>query len=423
MADRPTQLFAQEVARALSSLRASFDIVHINNIFAEKSEVLRYWYLKIEETRYKFNTGIKGKRTNVELLRAMQILRDDLRSTFNNSGFSSLALDLPYRHGAPSDGRPLLLDWELYDNKLTAADAVAFIIPALGREIERRDSANEPPALRLKNLLPEQRLAPVSFSVRAGMLTINRQHVSSGLDNTRDVAAAKSQLIAKGEEIIGHLALSNCDPRITQTVIEIQKKLGEDANIIQLGLLNTEYAAVCSSFYDELPEAVALKMTAHSMGIGMFVAQFPEWARFAEKAAQVAIEPADAITLAHAAELTAERLEADKSLSEPQVPMIIRHLAELVKDPATFSRRAVFAVFRTLENLVISVFRFGADVLEKTSAKTADSLSTTASKLASGALLGIAVGVALQVSPIAATIQGGEWMSRAIEIVKTWAPG
>jgi hypothetical protein len=74
-------------------------------------------------------------------------------------------------------------------------------------------------------------------------------------------------------------------------------------------------------------------LRAHSVGIEMYVAQFPEWHRFVENAAQVQLAESDVEALHKVVSDLIDSMQKQPQLVEPEVPKVLLYLNELIRDP------------------------------------------------------------------------------------------
>jgi hypothetical protein len=119
-----------------------------------------------------------------------------------------------------------------------------------------------------------------------------------------------------------------------------------------------------------------------------------------------------------AAATLARELSAKPEIVDPEVPRTLTWLASFLRDPAKGSRRAAFALLRSIENLVSGVFAFGVEFISGTAKKTADSLSTAVSRTVVVSLLSLALAGATQLAPVAGKIGELSWLKNATELVQ-----
>lgn len=202
------------------------------------------------------------------------------------------------------------------------------------------------------------------------------------------------------------------------TVLDIQNKLSSENDVIRLGLANIGCGEICEKFSNELPVALSAMLKAHTIGIGMFVAQFPEWQRFTEQAASIRLTQNDAPTVSLAAQKIIENLSARPDISDEEVPRTLKALNNLLQDPQLSTKKAIYAVWRSIENIAIKIFSYGADFLDKTASKSVDTLSGVASKAIVVALMAVALAGATTLAPLAPNVPESAWISQAIKAAK-----
>ncbi|OJX42060.1 MAG: hypothetical protein BGO80_10970 [Devosia sp. 63-57] len=107
----------------------------------------------------------------------------------------------------------------------------------------------------------------------------------------------------------------------------------------------------------------------------------------------------------------------EPDLADPEVPKTLLEVQKFIADPQKASKNAALAAARTLENLVIRVFGYGADYIDQTVKKSISDLSTTTSKIIVISLLSAALVAANNLSILEGTVGGLNWMSDAAQIV------
>jgi hypothetical protein len=120
----------------------------------------------------------------------------------------------------------------------------------------------------------------------------------------------------------------------------------------------------------------------------------------------------DAPAIAAAARKIAEETRGKEEIADPEVPKLFTQLSALVSDPARSSKRALFAVVRTLENLVLTAYSYAKDLLRKTAEKTIETLSSAASRV-----IVIAAASAILLGPIVSSLPEVAWVQKATEII------
>ena len=285
------------------------------------------------------------------------------------------------------------------------------------RDEEKRDDPKTSVA-HLRQLLPPQKIAPVQFAVANGRIVVAPQADEADPRDALNIKAAREQLLSGGQRILKELKGSNCDKRLIETVQFMHDQLASEHNIVQLGIANIGCDLMYVQFQAELPDAMLAMLRAQTVSISMYVGQFPDWHRFVENTAIVEIDQ-DEIARIHAtAGKLAADLRANPDIADPEVPATLEWLSRMLADPANTAKRLAFAVLRTIENLVSKVCSYALDLLEQTARKSADGLSTAASKVIVVSLLSVALSGALGMSSIAGRVQEVSWIKAAAELVQ-----
>ena len=272
-------------------------------------------------------------------------------------------------------------------------------------------------ARTLRQVVPRQKISPVQFDIVDLKITLLHREAGTANPDSDIASAAKDELLTRGEKIIGELSRSNCDRRLLENFQDLQRQLCRERDIVRLGISNLSCRVMSNAFEAELPTAVKSMLHSQTLGISMYVAQFPEWARFCENAAASEFEESSIRSIQSSAALLAAELESRPELADPEVPRIVRFISQLIDDPGQGGRRAAFAALRTIENFVIRVYQFGADFIDATANKTSSALSTTTARVIVASLLSVAVAAATGLEPAAIGAGGAAWLERATEIV------
>jgi hypothetical protein len=151
----------------------------------------------------------------------------------------------------------------------------------------------------------------------------------------------------------------------------------------------------------------------------MYLAQFPDWNRFVEKAALAEFADSDVGKLHSALGKIIGSMQQEPDLVEPEVPKTLLCLNELIARPGKFAKRAAFAVLRSIENMISKVIGYSAELADKTMSKGIDSASSLlTSKTFIGGLLALALGSAVLIQPFAGKIEEMQWLKSAVEAVQ-----
>ena len=283
----------------------------------------------------------------------------------------------------------------------------------IGGEVEERDIPS-----RLRTILPQQKVSPVRFEIVSDRVTVLPQPASPSAIDAEATLSAKQGLISAGEKLLDELRRSNCDPRLVDNISELQSQLEKDTDVIRLGIANLGCSAMCGRFESELPDAVGALLRSQTVGISMYVAQFPEWQRFSENAAVADIDEDLTKVIAEAAQQVVSTLRSKPHLADPEVPKILAYLLSFIADPAISAKRSAFAVLRTLENMIIAIYSYGADIFESTFKKSADPIAKGMSRILVTGLFGVALATATSLAPVSVQMQGGVWLRMASDLVQ-----
>lgn len=425
-----TREYVSEINRVLSSIRASLDFANSNPRLAEFNiRGIQEAYFRFEEVRFEFRSIMRpNRKREFEEEDALRHLQKKLEHLLSSPQFMDIATQLKMRP-TPFSGRPQrrILHPGLYEREVAVADGINFLIESIhhvpGRQafLFKEDNVTRAffDARAIRKVVPsDQNIAPLKFDIADEKIIISPQSPLLLDEDCQSANSAKDSLLANGSEIIGELEKSNCDRRLLENIKDLQQKLQAESDIIKLGLANIGTGIMCGVFSEELPNAVCSMIEAHNVGISMYVGQFVEWRAFSEKAALSEITNEDTATISSAAEKLIGELEKNPTLTDPEVPRSLRALNSLLADPKKASRRAAFAVLRSIENLVIKIFNYGADMIEKTAEKIVNKGSTAAARFIVISMITVALAGAVALTPIAAHIPNSKWISKAIEVVQ-----
>jgi hypothetical protein len=272
-------------------------------------------------------------------------------------------------------------------------------------------------AHNLRDIVPDQKIGPVQFAFKNRVLSVRHSPaVISDVDKKSALAARKS-LLQNGEWILNNLRSSNQDPRLIETLEEHQGRLRKNSDIIQLGISSLSCQMTFDRFEQEMPEAVATRMQAYTIGNGMYLGQFPDWIRFSENAAIAEYSERD-VQLIYSAgvDLIGELIGVQEVVS-PEVPRTLTWILNTIRDPRLAVRRAVFAAIRSLENFVSKIFIELGKILEGGASGIRKGVELATKGVVTIGLLAAAAHVATAVSPSAAKILQTTWLQKAAKIV------
>lgn len=317
-----------------------------------------------------------------------------------------------------------LLNQELSVGDHSVFDALTLLRDTIQPDAVRQflasgsDEAEPVEVSQLRTIIPEQKIAPLTFEILNGKITLAAKPNIIPPEDLGNVRAARAELVAQGARALEELEDSNCDKRLVASILYLQEQLLEEGNIVQLGLSNLAAKVMCDGFHEELPIAVASMLGAYTRGVDLYVSQYPEWNRFLENAGAVKLDNSDVVVTHRLTRSIIKSLEQRSDLVDPRVPKTLARLNEFLQSPGTMSKRAAFAVLRSIENLVSSVFSYGTEFLAKTATRVSDDISLAASKVIVVGLLTLALGGAAAITPVAGKISEMGWIKNAVELVE-----
>lgn len=273
-------------------------------------------------------------------------------------------------------------------------------------------------ALKVGDITPDQQPGPLQFEFAEGILRLRRQASKTNPLDSENVSNARYSLTEDARGLLQSLSDTNCDPRITSIIQEVEAILDSDADIIRLGLINYTCDNLFSMFSDELPSITSARFMGLSTGIRLYVAQFPEWQRFLDNAARSEFDDEDAETAYQVGKKILPALQQSTDLVDPQVPKSVELILETLKNPKLSAKRALFAAVRTLENLLAAALSEFAKLISDVSQGARSGAKKAAGAIAASGLLLVAANAAVELSPTAQNVLSSNWMSKAGELVQ-----
>ncbi|KAB2796897.1 hypothetical protein F9K87_13310 [Brucella anthropi] len=311
------------------------------------------------------------------------------------------------------------IDSNLNEGAATTGEAIEYFIK-IAHEFNGKagDDTSINDTAKLRRIIPAQKIAPVQFEIKSGRLQIAHRPATAPIPNSDYAQSARTSLIESGERLLNQLRQSNCDPRLLDTVITLQEKLISCEDIIQLGLMNMGVDLAEKQFSEELPPIITAMLQSQTSGVGLYVSQFPDWQNFTEAAILVELHQNEIIKISEAATSIVEELEQSPDIVDHEVPKTIRALQLLIADPKRATKKAAFAVIRTIENLVAKIFSHGVNFIDETTTKTSKRASSILSHAMVYALLCLALNGATGMTVAVPKLADTAWMGNAAQIIK-----
>lgn len=416
----------RNVTTFLLSLRNSIDrpIRSRAPTTTEERERFMRTLMMVEEARIRFNTYTRYREvpTKGEWVTARDELLSFVKAFANSDLVDATVYDRPFllrpmmSHDRenPTAFMQLFMDRE---NRPSVSEALIRFKGYLEESGIILAETQESLSLSdLDRIVPRQQVAPVQFDIVNGRIVIASRAPKTAEADRSNIQSALDHIRASGEQILRNLNNSNCDKRLLESVSELHSQLISDGNIVKIGLTNIACGIMGSQFQSELPAAITGMLNAYSSSISLYVAQFPEWEQFTQKASLIDFDEEDVAEVDIAAGEIIEALTQNPAISDPEVPKTIAFVRQFLAFPGVTSKRAAFAMIRTIENLVSSIIRYSVDFFNKTADNVVDAGSKAASKVIIG-LLGVALISAAGIGP-AATQAGAPWVKQAAEVVQ-----
>ena len=421
----PNQEDIRLIRMAVSSARRSFDMISRTAKPGARLDDVRAQFLKFEDLRFSYDNAlnaIEARQSEKSLVAGLAGFSSGLQELLSDKEFLAVTDRIRYRQLSSASRLPIP---ERYfplferESRLTLADALSKIAEYMADVMPQGDLfARKGGINSLELILPEQKVAPIQFDIVDGRLAVSNVSSNPAAISADLIAPARTDLLARGESLISQLKGSNCDPRLLKEVQQLQDSLSSQENVIQIGLSALSCGLLHQAFEQELPDAISALLRSHTVGINMYLQQFPDWTQFSRSSESISIETREISKLAASLDLVIRTTVDSPTIASPDVPETLKYLRLLVGDPAHASRKALLAAIRTLENLAIKVFSYSTQLVDKTITKTIDGLSSTAAKIIVVSLLGLGVGAASGLIPIASSVEGLGWVRDAVAIAQ-----
>lgn len=370
-----------EVGALLDCLLVVRESLETGSRYSGGSADIRGAYLHYESVRFPFASFIAEYGRDGHDIRslneALSRLTRDLEMLLRDEKFTHVAQQLPTSRKPKRREMVSYPLWEVLQVGARTVDLKVFLtmihqVTSFGIEGAQSDLFGSRDVLpsqeemsRLRKIVPKQKISPVRFDVVDSILVVQPKTSEPAVGDDGLATSAKNELVERGTKLIDQLQRSNCDPRLIESVVDLQKQIESGRDIVRLGLSNISFAMLGSRFEAELPAAISAMVQSHSVGLAMYVAQFPDWAKFTENAAAVELAQVDIKSLTSVLKSVINATEST-GVAEAEVPRTLRQLKLFLENPQDYSSRAALAAIRTIENLVIKTFGYAADYIDKT---------------------------------------------------------
>lgn len=341
---------------------------------------------------------------------------DDFESILLNTHFQSSLQSTVIKDGTVKKSRRLgdMVFSANNDTRKYIIDYLASLPPSL--------TPVEMAAHEVAELVPEQKTGPLRFKLTAGIVHVEHQAAVTRKQDQQNVDAARRELVAAGQVAEEYLSSANFDLRLVDEVRSMVERLEADQDIIALGVSAISFQQIVEAFANELPDFWSAKLQGFSLGLSMYVAQFPEWMRFAENAADAEFSPDDIESLYIAGCKLTEELKKQDKLVDPEVPRSLAFLLESINHPRRAARRTVYAAVRSIENLVSVLFKGFGTIVSGIPEGGKKGVSSAAAVVVGTGLLFVAATTAVYIDPAAGRVLRTSWMGKAGKLILEHLP-
>jgi hypothetical protein len=341
---------------------------------------------------------------------------DDFDLILSNSHFKSVLGSNIIRDGIDKKGR------RLGEMVSSANDEARAYIAEYFEKLPPPLTPGEKAVNEVVELTPDQKTGPLRFTMIDGIVHVEHQAAVARTQDHQNVNAAKTELIAAGKAAKEFLSSANFDIRLVDEVSLIVKRLEADQDIIALGVSAISFQQIAEVFTNELPDFWSAKLQGFSLGLSMYVAQFPEWMRFAENAADAEFSVDDIERLYVAGRQLTEELKKQEHLVDPEVPRSLAFLLESIHQPRRAAKRTVYATVRSVENLVSVVFKAFGKIVSGIPEGGKKAVTSATAVIVGTGLLYAAATTAVYIDPAAGRVLRTTWMGKAGKLILEHLP-
>lgn len=232
------------------------------------------------------------------------------------------------------------------------------------------ESRMEAIALDDVELPPEQTTAPFQFQITASIVTILDQ-TNHPKENSAGIAeAARSTLVEMSDDLLADLAKSN-HPRILRAFEQLRGSIVERASVVETGMRGTAFQAQVTASSDEIADSLLILLTEFARGALNYAAQFEDWQRFSDNAAESTMFPDAVEGFVQVANNIADSLEGRPEVDERVVVALRSAVDWNEKAPSPRSR---LSLARIVSNFAVTCY----NVIVKNPAKILADMASTA---------------------------------------------
>lgn len=302
------------------------------------------------------------------------------------------------------------------ENKSALYYLVSFIKYMDGNKLNKNSDQESFDFRNVKNITPPQQIAPVQFKIVDNKIVVSKVPPIVRSEDKENISSALDYIKKFGESLIDSLRNSNCDRRLVEVVSDLHSQINDRESIVKIGLANLACSNMCAQFQNELPDVIVSNFNTYSGSVSMYVGQFPEWEQFTRNALQSNFSDDDIKSVDETSAELEKFLSSNPHIADQEVPKTLTFIRGFLSNPGVSSKRAAFAMIRTIENLISAIIYFSSDLINETAEKTRKKISSAGSTLIV-TLLGVVIIGASGVGS-AAMHAGSPWVNKVVEIVE-----
>lgn len=415
----PFQLASRDAMRMINGLRLNLDRVSrfknvVNSRIGEgiisASVVLEESRLRLRNTIYRrFKEPIDEQKFIADELVACLVKLENILSEIPE------IRDIPFREFY-HEARDSAYYGDIFRGQMPEkfGPAVSLIRTKISEERKNLDRQLELLPAEYVKLVPEQKIAPASFEIIDGVLSVvnDKGDGAPAVENDR---SAREHVLELGDRIVEKLSRTNCDPRLSEEINRVKNLVLEDRNPIKIGLSGLSASAVYNACASELPDVLSGLVASFCASVSMYVSQNSDWKSFVNNSVDVHFDADSISKILEAAKAFAQEARRSSDVADPSVPFVIEQLQIIIDRPKVNSKRIAFAIFRTIENACAAIYKYFFNMISQSALRFSDVVvDKLPGQLYKLVTIGAIAGLALQIPAIEAV---SPWIAQATKVV------
>lgn len=259
----------------------------------------------------------------------------------------------------------------------------------------------------LSELIPDQKVAAFQFGFSQSRIVVLEEFANGPNETRAIIDAARDELLEQGLELIADIAHSNSGPRLLRRLQSVHARLDERKPVVQLGMATQSLAAAITGSKDELPTDLFSLLLAHVKNLYSYLAQFPDWQNFVQHSLMANLPPNDTEILISSAKAIADFLEANADYATADVSQALRTTATWTEGLENPDGRMIFALGRTIENLLSLISRTIVEIGEEARKEAVKAIAKNIVRFVQASCVGLVYTMA--------GLPGAEWLVSAFD--------